>query len=148
MAEVPAEGSAATWNIAVIAAVLSFLLAGLGHLYLTPAPPRRRGPIVAAGLAVGVLLIVWAWLPFLISLLVALSAGAMIAAMVPYPPSAVSGTAGRYDWSTRGLFLLSLFAALYMLSMRFPPAMNWNIMVAIFAAFDAYSIGARGHGII
>ena len=128
-------------KVAIIAALFSFLLAGLGHLYLAPALSRRRRQVVAIGLAVGVLLILWTWLPLMISLLVALSVGAIVAAVVPYPTP-------EHDWSTRGFLLLGLFAGLYLLSIRFPPAMNWNIMVVIFAAFDAYSIGIRGHGIV
>ena len=40
-------------KVAMIAAAFSCLLAGLGHLYLTPALSRRRGPTVAVGLAAG-----------------------------------------------------------------------------------------------
>ena len=65
----------------------------------------------------------------------------MVAAAVPYPTP-------EHDWSTRGFLLLGAFAGLYLLSIKFPPAVNLNVMVAIFAAFDAYSIGIRGHGIL
>lgn len=150
----PLPPPASSQGVAITAALFSLLLAGLGHLYLTPALARWRGPTVATGLAVGLLLILWSWLPLGTSILLALTIGAVVSVLVPYgtPPSAASSPApaapADSDWSTRGFLLLGSFAGLYLLSMQFPPAMNWNVMVVVFAAVDAYSIGVRGHGIV
>ncbi len=143
----------ASQGVAVAAAFFSLLLAGLGHLYLTPALARWRGPTVATGLAVGLLMILWSWLPLGTSILLALTIGAVVAVMVPYTtpplrPLAAPAPADGPNWSTRGFLLLGSFAGLYLLSMQFPPAMNVNIAIVIFSAFDAYSIGIRGHGIV
>ncbi|MBI3802166.1 MAG: hypothetical protein HY282_00185 [Nitrospirae bacterium] len=48
----------------------------------------------------------------------------------------------------RGALLLSAGIAVYSLTAYWPPATALNIVLFIFAAFDAFSIGRRGFGIV
>ncbi|NKE70042.1 hypothetical protein [Candidatus Manganitrophus noduliformans] len=48
----------------------------------------------------------------------------------------------------RGGVLLAAGALIFSLTAYWPPATALNIMLFVFAAFDAFSIGRRGFGIV
>lgn len=63
--------------------------------------------------------------------------------------SIIAGVGHLYVGEKRGYVLLACGAILFLISrLIWPPAELLYVSLAIFSAFDAYSIAKRGHGLI